>query len=497
MSKRTDSPGLGSLTSAALTAASTLVVSAFAAIVGVIIAREFGRTDETDGFFAAYGVFIVIALAAQSIRIAVLPALARARDERRLAGNIAGFATALVVVAVPLVLVVELAADQIAGLLTGDGSDIAQEACANGLRWMVPAAVAHLFAGLAASSLAALDDYATAALGYAAGSAAGLVLILTLVDSEGLVAVGWGMALNGVVALLVPAIVLAWRARRSSMPATAVRPAGLPLASRLGVFAAAAALPIALQLLYVVCLPFAARLGAGAVTSFGYAYLAAATLVSVTAFSIGLVSSVPLTRIGLGPGVSARHVGSAAWVALAVIGAAVGAFALAGGGIVEGVLGDAYGGDVGQEVARLVVVLSPWMIASVGVNVAFPLAFVAERLRPLPWIGAAALVLQVLLAWAFAGLLDLDGLAIALTLSTFLVLLALLKELDALFDGVRGVAVAAATIAVFTVVAFLPAGLVLGSVPGAMVGLAAYVALMALVRPRGLRASWAYLRALQ
>lgn len=497
MSKRTDSPGLGSLTSAALTAASTLVVSAFAAIVGVIIAREFGRTDETDGFFAAYGVFIVIALAAQSIRIAVLPALARARDERRLAGNIAGFATALVVVAVPLVLVVELAADQIAGLLTGDGSDIAQEACANGLRWMVPAAVAHLFAGLAASSLAALDDYATAALGYAAGSAAGLVLILTLVDSEGLVAVGWGMALNGVVALLVPAVVLAWRARRSSMPATAVRPAGLPLASRLGVFAAAAALPIALQLLYVVCLPFAARLGAGAVTSFGYAYLAAATLVSVTAFSIGLVSSVPLTRIGLGPGVSARHVGSAAWVALAVIGAAVGAFALAGGGIVEGVLGDAYGGDVGQEVARLVVVLSPWMIASVGVNVAFPLAFVAERLRPLPWIGAAALVLQVLLAWAFAGLLDLDGLAIALTLSTFLVLLALLKELDALFDGVRGVAVAAATIAVFTVVAFLPAGLVLGSVPGAMVGLAAYVALMALVRPRGLRASWAYLRTLQ
>ena len=497
MSKRTDSPGLGSLTSAALTAASTLVVSAFAAIVGVIIAREFGRTDETDGFFAAYGVFIVIALAAQSIRIAVLPALARARDERRLAGNIAGFATALVVVAVPLVLVVELAADQIAGLLTGDGSDIAQEACANGLRWMVPAAVAHLFAGLAASSLAALDDYATAALGYAAGSAAGLVLILTLVDAEGLVAVGWGMALNGVVALLVPAVVLAWRARRSSMPATAVRPAGLPLASRLGVFAAAAALPIALQLLYVVCLPFAARLGAGAVTSFGYAYLAAATLVSVTAFSIGLVSSVPLTRIGLGPGVSARHVTSAAWVALTVIGAAVGAFALAGGGIVEGVLGDAYGGDVGQEVARLVVVLSPWMIASVGVNVAFPLAFVAERLRPLPWIGAAALVLQVLLAWAFAGLLDLDGLAIALTLSTFLVLLALLKELDALFDGVRGVAVAAATIAVFTVVAFLPAGLVLGSVPGAMVGLAAYVALMALVRPRGLRASWAYLRTLQ
>ena len=465
MSKRTDSPGLGSLASAALTAASTLVVSAFAAIVGIVIAREFGRTDETDGFFAAYGVFIVVALAAQSIRIAVLPALARARDERRLAGNIAGFATALAVVAVPLLLAVELAADPIAGL--------------------------------AASGLAALDDYATAALGYAAGSTAGLALILTLVESEGIVAVAWGMALNGVVALLVPAVVLAWRARRSSMPAIAVRPAGLPLASRLGVFATAAALPIALQLLYVVCLPFAGRLGEGAVTSFGYAYLAAATLVSVTAFSIGLVSSVPLTRTGLGPGVAARHVISASWVALTVIGAAVGAFAIAGGGIVEGVLGDAYGGDVGQEVARLVLVLSPWMIVSVGVNVAFPLAFVTERLRPLPWIGAAALALQVLLAWVLAELFDLDGLAIALTLSTLAVLLALLRELDALSEGVRGVVVAAATVSAITAVAFLPASLVFGSVASAVTGLVAYGAVVALVRPRGLRASWAYLRALQ
>ena len=497
MRKVTDSPGSGSLASAALTAASTLVVSAFAAIVGVVIAREFGRTDETDGFFAAYGVFIVIALAAQSIRIAVLPALARARDERRLAGNIAGFATALVVVAVPLLLVVELAAEPLAALLTGDGSAVAENACADALRWMVPAAVAHLFAGLAASGLAALDDYATAALGYASGSTAGLVLILARLDSDGIIAVAWGMALNGVVAFLVPAIVLTWQALRTSMPARAVRPAGLPLSSRLGVFAAAASLPIALQLLYVVCLPFAGRLGAGAVTSFGYAYLAAATLVSVTAFSIGLVSSVPLTRIGLAPGVSARHVVSAVWVALTVIGAAVGAFALAGGEIVEGVLGGAYGGDVGRDVAGLVLVLTPWMIASVGVNVAFPLAFVAERLRPLPWIGAVALSVQVLLAWALAELRELDGLAVALALSTLLVLSALLRELDALSAGARGIAVATATIAMLAGVAFVPTGLVLGPLVATIVGVGVYAALVVLVRPRGLTTSWSYLRALR
>lgn len=497
MGKRTDSTGSGSLTSAALTAASTLVVSAFAAVVGIVIAREFGRTEETDGFFAAYGVFIVITLAAQSIRVAVLPALARARDERRLAGHIAGFATALVVVGTPLVLLAELAAGPVASLLTGDGSTAAEDACADALRWMVPAAVAHLFAGLAASGLAALDDYATAAIGYAAGSTAGLALILTRVDSDGIVAVAWGMALNGTVAVLVPAIVLFRRALRTSMPASAVRPAGLPLSSRLGMFATAAALPIALQLLYVVCLPFAGRLGEGAVTSFGYAYLAAATLVSVTAFSIGLVSSVPLTRSGLEPGVAARHVVSATWVALTAIAAAVGAFALAGGEMIEGVLGDAYGGDVGRDVARLVVVLAPWMIASVGVHVAFPLAFVAERLRPLPWIGGAALVVQVLLAWALAELLELDGLALALTLSTVLVLWALLRELHALATGARGIAVAAATSAGLAVVAFVPAGLVPGSLAATTVGVSVYGALVLLVRPRGLTASWSYLRALR
>jgi putative peptidoglycan lipid II flippase len=497
VSKRTEASGLGSLAGAALTALSTLLVTAFAAVVGIVIAREFGRSDETDGFFAAYGVFIVIVLASQSIRIAVLPALARAREERRLAGSVAGFAVAIAVVGVPLLLALELAAEPIARLLTGGGSDVAADACAEALRWMVPAAVAHLFAGLAASGLAALDEYGAAALGYASGSAAGLALILVRVDPDGLVAVSRGMLLNGVVALLVPASVLAWKAWGAQMPAGAVRPAGQPLHARLGLFASAAALPLALQLLYVACLPFAGRQGSGAVTSFGYAYLLAASLVSVTAFSIGLVSSVPLTRAGLGPDGAARHVVSSTWVALTLIGPAVGVFALAGGGIVEAVLGDAYGGDIGTEVARLVVWLSPWTVASVGVNVAFPLAFVAERMRALPWIGAGALALQVLLAWAASELFELDGLALALALTTALVLAALLRELGALGAGARGVARAALVVAAFTAAAFVPPGLLLGAVAAALAGVAVYAALIAIARPAELTRSWAYLRALR
>ncbi len=502
MSKGTEAPGpasqgLGSLGSGALTSASMLVVTAAASLVGVVIARELGRTDETDGFFAAYGVFIVLALAAQSIRISVLPTLARASDERRLASELGAFAVAIGAVAIPLVVVAEVAAVPIGGLLTGNGTMTAQDAAAYSLRWMVPAAAAHLFAGIAASGLAALDDYATAAAGYAAGSIAGLVLILARVGEDGISAVAWGITLNGIVALGVPATALAVRAFHARMPAGAVRPTGPPVRARIGGFAAAAALPIALQMLYVVCLPFAGRLGTGAVTSFGYAYLAAAGLVTVTAFSLGIATSVPLARLGLDAAAAARHVVSASWVALPLIGAVAGAFAVAGSDVVEAVLGGAYGSSVGEQVGRLVAVLSPWMIASVGVNVAFPLVFVAGRTRALPLIALLALAVQVPIAWALGDWLDLDGLAVALALSTFLVLLCVLALLGALAPAARGLVLASGVVAGLTLAAFVPPSLVLGSLAAAAVGLVLYAALVGLLRPRGLTASWGYLRALR
>ena len=487
---------MGSVGSGALTAASMLLVSGIAAVIGVVIAREFGRTDETDGFLAAYGVFVVIVIAAQAIRLTVLPQLARAQRETRLAGELAGFAIALGVFAVPLLLVAAFAAGQLAELLTGDGSELAQDACADALRFIVPAAVAHLFAGLAASGLAALDDYGTAALGYAAGSLAGLVLILLRVEPDGIVAVAWGIALNGTISAAVPLGALAYRAARTQMPRTAILPSGQPLRGRLGVFAIGSALPLAQQLLYVVCLPFAARLGTGEATSFVYGYLAAASLVTVTAGSLGIVTSAPLARLGLDAAETVRHVVATAWLSLAVAGVAAGMFALAGGDIVEAVLGDAFGGDVGADLGRLIVALSPWIIASIGIAVTFPLAFVAGRTRGLPWIALGALAVQVPLAWAGSRLLDLDGLALSMGLTTLVILGALLRELDAFRGAMRQLAVAALVVAGLAVLAFLPPSLVLGSIASALVGALVYALLLALLRPRGLVAGWRYLRAL-
>jgi peptidoglycan biosynthesis protein MviN/MurJ (putative lipid II flippase) len=281
------------------------------------------------------------------------------------------------------------------------------------------------------------------------------------------------------------------------MPASAARPAGGPLHHRLALFVAAAAIPLSLQLAYVVSIPFAGRLGPGAVTSFGYAYLAATTVAGITAFSIGLVSSVPLSRIELTPDAVARHVVAATWVALVIVGATVGVLALAGADLVEAFLGAAYGDDVGDEVAGLIVVFSAWMVAAVGVNVTFPLAFVIDRLRALPWIGAAALAVQVLVAWIGVELFELEGLAFSLALSTLFVLTALLVQLGAAARGLRGIALAAAVVAALTAAAFVPPRLVAGGLVSSLVGLVLYAVLVAVVRPRGLRSSWSYLRALR
>jgi hypothetical protein len=497
VSKRTDTSGSGSLRSGVLTALSLLVVSGAAAATGVVIAREFGRGKETDGLLAAYGVVIVIVVAAQAIRVAVLPNLARAASAGRLAGELAGYAAALLAVAVPLVVAAEVWADPLGGLLVGHQSPVAQETAADALKWMVPAGAVQLFAGLAASGLAALDDYGTAALGYAAGSAAGLALIIARVEPDGIVAVGWGTLLNGVVALLVPAVWLTVRALRTGMPRGAVRPRGRPLRTRFGEFGVGAAIPLAQQLLYLVSLPFAARVGTGAATSFVYAYLAAAALVTVTAGSLGLVTAVPLTRGEFAVSAVVRHVVSTAWLALAVVAAAAGAFAVAGGVVVEAILGASYGGDVGTDLGRLVVSLSPWIIASIGVGVTFPLAFVAGRTSRLPWIAAGALLLQIPLAWIGARVLDLDGLALALGCSTLLILVGLLSELGALADTARGLAAAAVFVGVVAVGSFAPPALVLGALAAASLGLVLYVTVFAVLRPRPLVRSWRYLRALR
>ena len=487
----------GSLLTGAFTAAALAVQTGLAAVVGIVLAREFGRGAITDGFFAAYGVFAVIVLAAAAIRLTVLPSFARARLDRQLGAEVARFAVSLSLLALPLLVVGVVFARPIADVLTGHGPELARTTAAEALPWMLLAATLHLFAGLAASALAALDDYVTAAGGYALGSISGLVVILWRVGPDGVQAISWGMACNGAVALAVPATALALRARRERMPAGAVRATSGSLGSHLGTMGTGVALPLALQLVYLICLPFAAHEGEGAVTSFGFAYLIASAVVAVTASSLSLVTAVPLTRGGLDPLRTARHIVSSSWIALVFFGAVAGIFGIVGGHLADAVLGATYGSGVGDELGRLVLLFAVWGVASIGVSVAFPLVFVVGLGRTLPWISLAIVVVHIPAAFGAGRLAGLEGLVLSMAVTTAFVLVALLVELGALRTTMPGLLGAVAVVGGLAALAFVPPAIVLPDVAAAVVGVLLYVALVGVIRPAGLRSAWFYLRDLR
>jgi hypothetical protein len=469
-----------------VTGLSTAAVSGSAAVAGAILSRKFGHGVKTDGFFAAYAVYLALVLVANALRVVVLPRFAVARADGRLGHEVGSWALALAVPLVPAVVVSIVAADTVASALTGRPA--AQAAAAQLLPWLVPAATAQIYAGVAASALAALDDYGTAAIGFGAGAVVGLALIGALVG-HGVVAFGWGLAVNGVLALAVPLTALASRGGLGAPD--------LSVGRRLWELAEGVALPFALQGLYVIGYRFASGLGAGDATTFSYAYLIAAFLVAVTATSVALVSSVPLAREGLTPDRAARHVVAASWLSLALVAAAAGVFALAGETVVRWALGSSYGGDTGAQLGRLVVYLAPWMVTSVAVSVAFPLLFVRGRARWLPAVAVVALGAHVLVEWAGREAFGLAGVAAGMAVTTAAVLTTLLWPLGTLRTALRGLLVASVVCGGLAVVAFAAPRAVLGALPAALVGLAVYAVALATWRPAGLREAWAYARSLR
>jgi hypothetical protein len=226
--------------------------------------------------------------------------------------------------------------------------------------------------------------------------------------------------------------------------------------------------------------------------------VAASTLVGATAFSLGLISSAPLTRRGIDPVAAGRHVVHAAWISCVIVGAAAGVFGLVGGRIVGAILGDAYAGEVGRELGHLVVYLALWMLAWVGFAVTFPLVFVAEKRWTLIPLAVAGFVLCIPVGLGLRSLWGQPGLAIALGVSTLLITAGLMAtiSLRTLAIAALGFARLALAVGVSATVAFAGLSIWLNPLPAALGGLIVYSALMYALRSLGLSAAWTYVRGL-
>lgn len=475
------------------TGVSMLAISGSAAVAGALLAQKFGRDAETDGFMAAYAIYLVLVLAAQAFRLVVVPDLTRAAAQGRLGGETRAYALTFVALAVPVAVLVALLSGPVGDALPGGLPPASADLAGHALVWLVPAAFMQLLASLFASALAARDSYGVAAFGYAGGAVVGLVIFLALADAHGLISLAWGLFANGAFSLGLPALVLLARGELRGGGASIV---GVRV--RIAALMRGAAVPLAIQGLYLISLRLSASLGVGEVTSLSYAYLLAATLVTATASALSLVSAATLTRRGLDDVSAARHVVHTSWLSLSLIAGAAGVFTLVGGRIVGVVLGDAFAGDVGSELGRLVVAFAPWMFATVAFTVTFPLVFVLERSRFLVAVAIAALVVHVPVTIALREAFGLPGIALALAVTTLGVLVALMVGVSRrmLTLSLAGLARLAVVVGALAGVAFGAFALLLGGIPGAVGGFLLYAALLVALRPRGLREAWTYLRAL-
>jgi O-antigen/teichoic acid export membrane protein len=486
-------PRRSAIRSGALTGLGQVGLSLAAAGAGALLAQKFGRTAETDGFLAAYAVYTFLVLAAQAFRMVVVPELTRAAAEGRLAGEARAYGIAFLLLAVPACVLVVVFAHPLGALVTGSLPARSAHVAARALEVLVPAAFVQLLAALAASVLAALDSYGTAALGFGVSGLVGLAVFGALADAVGIVALGWGLLVNAVVALGVPLYAIV---RRGALRGPAATKLGAR--SRLWSLLQGAAVPLSLQGSYLISLRLVAKLGVGSVTSLTYAYLAASTIVGATGFALGVISSAPLTRRGVDAEAAGRHVVHAAWVSLTLVGAAAGVSALVGGRIVHLVLGAQYAGQVGRQLGLLVVYLSPWMVAWVGFVVTFPLVFVADRRRWLPPIAIAAIVVMIPLGLGLRSAWGMPGVAIGLGLATMVTAFGLMLAVDRrTFEiAVVGLARIALALGSATALAFGALSLALPAIPAAVVGVAVYTAIVLAIRTLGLSEGWAYVRGL-
>src|SRR3954447_3096388 len=116
--------------SAAVTAALQLTSMAVGAVFALLILRQFGKSPETDGLLAAYGVYGLVLVVAGTLRTTIVAPLAQDGDPLERVNDFLGAAAIIVAgTALPFVAL----ASPVASLLTGDLGSRAQDAATTAL----------------------------------------------------------------------------------------------------------------------------------------------------------------------------------------------------------------------------------------------------------------------------------------------------------------------------------------------------------------------------
>jgi peptidoglycan biosynthesis protein MviN/MurJ (putative lipid II flippase) len=452
----------------AFTAVGGIAVLLGAAFMGVLIARRFGASASTDGFFVAtalYGVFLILA---QSLRMTTVPRLidgdtgARFNTELRgialvFAGSGAVFAAAGFGLA-PLV-------------ASGDALRTFQVALV--VLW--PAVGLHLFAGLGAAMLATWNSYRFAALAFAAGAVANVAGFLALTPPLDVYGIPAALVVGAAMSAGLIAVALRRSGRRRRGEALGGHSEARISAARIMLGGVAF---VTAQIAPLISVAFAATDGAGRASLYWYAVMLLVLLNAALASPISVVYAPVVARDFSRDRAAAAALTLRAFRAVSTLAVpAVAALCLLAPQPADWLLTKLSGSEI-DDIFTTLLVLSPALIATQLMAIPLLVVLAEGRLVQLAkWSMFVLAVHAALTGFAVVLELGLFGIAAVATLSAFglsgtIVVLGMGAHSLEVF---RGAAKAVGSVVAPALAAFLLPAVVLGGGDHLVKGAAAWL----------------------
>jgi peptidoglycan biosynthesis protein MviN/MurJ (putative lipid II flippase) len=252
-------------------------------ILALLVAATIGNTSRTDGFFAAYGVYSLCVLFAQSARTTIV---ARIIDDGDPMTGFNGFLGAGLMIFAVLGIVLVALGGPVAGLITGSLPTAASDTARTALLILWPAVAGQLFASLGAARLALRGSFGVPAVAFGSGGLLSIIAFVVLQPELHIDAVAVAILVGSYVSAAITAVAVwqaGWRPSRSivlDLPGNARR-ARLLLVASISLLLA--------HLSYLITLAVGAHLGQGVVTDYSYAYAGVLLITAVLSSSASIV----------------------------------------------------------------------------------------------------------------------------------------------------------------------------------------------------------------
>jgi O-antigen/teichoic acid export membrane protein len=381
------------------------------AALALLIAQFFGKTTETDAFFAGYGLYTVGLVLSQTFRLSAVSRLVADPGARASTELLAAAAVMALVAGIPMVALAEPLGR---ALVDVDPTGAAPAA----LRVLWIALAGQLVGAMMATMLAVRGAFTAIGVATLATSVVSLAVFVVLHGPLGIQGASWALATSGTFLMVVLLAVLrrdGWR------PARASRALARSVVAEAGRMSYASLTFIGANTAYVVCLGLASRQGHGEVTLFSYAFVLCVALVGVTAnVSAAIRSPAVLAsddRAGEGLAVSEWSLR----FTLLLGGAGLALLLLVGPPVMRVVLGSDFDADDTRSIAVTAACLAGWVLGSAAAIFAVVELLARGQLRRLALLAVANVLGVGVLGWAGGRLAGIEGIAVAMSAVTLAV----------------------------------------------------------------------------